>query len=191
MEDNYRELNIESEDEFDHDIAAMSQSRIQIVASRILYAKGFISLYLVMILVQIGLLIWGVVHKTARGMHIPESGFYIALDVIATAVLSIEVTLRVLAVKRYWSGCLNRVDFVCVLLSIGALFLYPIQHSAAVYGQVAIAIRYSLQLARLLLVTKQWHKAKRSLLTKDDDVDFSAMEDDVNYFEAETRTKLR
>ena len=148
-----------------------------------------------MLLLQTGLLIWGVYfHFIAEEGQNQESGLYIALDVIVTLVLCLEVLVRMLATHQYFKSRLNWVDLIVSFLSVLCLFLYVVgANDALLLGLIGPTIRYLMQLIRVSIVLRNWIRRKNHMRTTDETlVDFSGLPpsdtltDTVEqYFEAE------
>lgn len=192
-----KERLVEPPDPHEKDGHAVKET-LQIIARRIQFAEGFSVLYGLMLLLQTGLLIWGLHFHYVNGTgQNKESGWYIALDVLVTVVLCLEVLIRMLATHQYFKSYLNWVDLIVSFLSVLFLFLYLVgAHDDLVLGLIAPTIRYLMQLVRVSIVLRNWLRRKRHMRTNDESiVDFSGLQPETlsgtveNYFDAE-RTEL-
>jgi len=173
-------------------------TEVQIVARRIQFAEGFSLLYALMLVLQTGLLIWGVYFHFAEGRPNEEGALYITLDVIVTLVLCLEVVVRMLATPKYFKSCLNWIDVIVSFLSVVCLFLYVVgTNDALVLGLIGPTIRYLMQLIRVSSVLRNWIRRQRDMRASAETlVDFSDLPQETihgsveQYFAAE-RTELQ
>lgn len=176
--------------------ASGKRTHLRIIAKRLHYAAWFSFLYVFMFLAQVGLLVWGglqhyYVHNIQEA--VPESGWYVALDVAIIMVLCVEVMIRLLATPNYFKRWLNWADMCVAVLSVCGLLLYAFDIASALWGSIVTCTRYLLMMFRLSTAMRHWCKQKQIMLTSDATlIDFASLdvghtnEDMGDFFEAET-----
>eukprot|EP01083_Nonionella_stella_P054374 143531_1 len=151
-------------------------SRLSIAANRILFARAYTYFYVFMMILNLFLFAWGLSnHRTLESLN-DEDSWYVALDIICSTVLALEIGVRICATHRtYFHQWLNLVDCVVLLLCVFSLFLYVADPETAIIGSAFILVRYIAQLVRIGIVFKYFRKHQRARNTIEDRVDFSRL----------------
>jgi hypothetical protein len=177
-------------------------TRMQLFANRLLYTRTYAIIYIVCLLLNLVLLIYGASHFAAlrsssiRGGEVP--GWYAVLDVVATLVLVLEVLIRIAAgTKLFFKSWLNWIDSAVLGFSFLALFLYSVDPGVILAENFILITRYSAQLFRTYLILKKYafvfyfslkclniltsHLERNSRLqAMDNQIDFNMLNNEIN-----------
>eukprot|EP01006_Ploeotia_vitrea_P042201 TRINITY_DN66613_c5_g7_i1.p1 TRINITY_DN66613_c5_g7~~TRINITY_DN66613_c5_g7_i1.p1 ORF type:complete len:335 (-),score=126.30 TRINITY_DN66613_c5_g7_i1:338-1309(-) len=171
------------------DVHPVFKTRLRLLANRIIFAKWFAVIYLLMLGLTTFLVVWGFT-KRHLFQHVQDDptqqtdNWYIWLDAFCTVILALEVGLRLVAQQRtFWSSWLNILDFtvvfVCIMCTVA---VYTVTARSAELKLFVLLGRYVGQFVRVVLIIK--HNQERRLMinvTARTRVDFDSLTDDSNY----------
>lgn len=168
------------------------KERIYLIANRLHATKVYTFFYFFMILLNTGLLISISVDREAG-----DKVFFVISEVVITLFLLFEVVLKLSILKRdYWNDYSNWFDFFVLLLCVISIFLFaefkisklskkpiPVEFENVLITSMLV-LRYITQLLRLIALLKQRKQMeiiKAGMNHKLDDIDFNAIENEVDY----------
>ncbi len=132
-------------------------SRFATFANRMMYSTWYTVVYFILFGLQLFLLIWGAVNHSQVIEDRASLAWYITLDVLITVILAAEVVIRLIATHQtYWKSWLNRIDFVVMIICVGALFVWIAEPGGIFVDAAIVSFRYCVQLVRVALVCKQY-----------------------------------
>ncbi|KAI8098850.1 uncharacterized protein BX664DRAFT_319752 [Halteromyces radiatus] len=149
---------------------------IQGMANRLMYSNFYIALYL-------GLGLLSLVSIILSIQETCPSLMFIIFEAIINFAMIIEVTIRLLALRRtYWQSVWNIIDIVLVLLCAITLIVLATGCSAserneAIFDTVLLVIRNCFQFFRLFMMAK---KNQYSIHARTTRIDFNHLPDDRN-----------
>ncbi|KAI8328231.1 hypothetical protein BC941DRAFT_445336 [Chlamydoabsidia padenii] len=147
---------------------------IQGMANRLLYSNFYIALYLCL----------GILSLVSIIMCLQEtcpSRTFILFEAIINFAMIIEVTIRVLALRKtYWQSLWNVVDIILVGLCVITLILLATgcsttERTEAIFDSILLIIRNCFQFFRLCRMAK---KNKYSIYAKTTRIDFNNLPDE-------------
>ncbi|EQC32220.1 hypothetical protein SDRG_09972 [Saprolegnia diclina VS20] len=127
-----------------------------VVASRLYFSAFYRVVYLAMIATSMACVGWTI----ANHWHSPASSLFISLEITLCCMLTLEVLIRMLALKRkYWLKWTNLFDVVATVLSLVSIALYFRQESVVeeleeVAADFVVLLRNTVQYARLAVFLK-------------------------------------
>ncbi|KAI8380901.1 uncharacterized protein BYT42DRAFT_593008 [Radiomyces spectabilis] len=146
---------------------------VQGMANRFMYSRYYIALY-------IGLALLSLVTIVMSIKETCPSLLFIIFEAIINLAMIIEVTVRLLALRRaYWHSVWNIIDIVLVGLCAITLVVLATgcsvgERSEAIFDTVLLVIRNSFQVFRLFMMIR---KNQYSLNARSTRVDFDALPD--------------
>jgi len=158
-----------------------------LVGNRLYYSTAYKFLYFSMILLNIAILIYLVLDPNSDA----QTPLFFCFEILITALLAIEIGIKLLAQNRsYWSRPSNWFDFCVLVLCVASLILFSqvqfseAEHVDELMATVLLAIRYAAQALRLVVLLK--HKKRLIELTAGigrntvDDIDFTLIDPDLD-----------
>lgn len=143
------------------------QELINSIANKIMYSTHYKLLYLVMALLSLISVILSLKEQC-------PSGWFKFLEVVITAAMVAEVSLRIIAVRKlYWQSYSNIADLVVVTLSFIVLVVVLSNHCSqgtTIIDSILLVTRNVVQFVRLFLMLR---KNNRNLNARETTIDFA------------------
>jgi len=128
---------------------------LRIIADRCFVMRYYAVLLVLLCLLNFFLFLWGVISTSLGDSSISSATWYVALDISANILLSVEVIIRIVAThKTYWSHFWNIVDFIVMLLCLAILFLYISNNNSPIAHSSILAFRYIAQISRVYVAMR-------------------------------------
>jgi len=142
--------------------------RAHIYANRLQFSNEYTYVYALAIAINLLLLLWTIVESDYPLGHVAKFWVFVISDVCVTVFVVLEILVSLLAqgLAVFCSMCSNRVDVVVALFCIVALlghFLGPTSDLDVEeeLEESVLAVRYGAQLARLLMLVKNYRRQSR------------------------------
>mmetsp|Transcript_45379 Transcript_45379/g.96549 ORF Transcript_45379/g.96549 Transcript_45379/m.96549 type:complete len:287 (-) Transcript_45379:662-1522(-) len=164
--------------------------RCRIYANRLQFSTQYTYLYVAVILLNAMLLLWTVVEADYPLGHVVKFWVFVVADSLVTLFVLFEIVVSLLAQgsRLYFSLWHNRVDILIALLCIFALLGHLFGPAAELeleedLESAVVVARYVAQLARLVMLVKNYRRQVRVTKALDVHLDLATNDSDANMFD--------
>jgi len=166
----------DDEDEFSVKRFTM-KDRCVVWANVFLFSRFYFALFTIMLIGNIFIIVWTV--KDIK--NYPNEWWFILLEIIITAIIIAEVTIRLMAfgTRKYFRSIANAFDFIVACLCAISLFLLLVLGPSFVedldtlISTSFLILRNVLQFLRLLFIIRHQRENLKQMQSK---IDFSGLE---------------
>eukprot|EP00744_Colponema_vietnamica_P010418 GILI01014719.1.p1 GENE.GILI01014719.1~~GILI01014719.1.p1 ORF type:complete len:183 (+),score=22.22 GILI01014719.1:96-644(+) len=152
--------------------------RLNIAAKRIQQHQMYLMFCVGMAIINAFLVIWMLINRD----RYPDEGWFIFLEILVTVCITVEVSIRMMAARQnFWKSAMNWFDFIVMLMSITALFLYLLDPGRTaqiddLFSLMVLSLRYCVVTFRVIALLRNAHSnVNRQKQT--DDITFTPEEE--------------